>query len=207
MTMRLIHGVYVADTARVLGEVTLGADVSLWYGVSIRGDVAPISIGARTNVQDNAVIHCDHGYANVIGCDVTIGHGAIVHGEYVGDGTLIGMGAKLLGHTKVGKGCVIGAGAVLRPGMEVPDGSVVMGVPGRITRPVNDEDRAFLAKNPPHYVRLAQLHVAAAQHPDEADPRVRPWADPALFAAPRPLDDDFDAADDAVDSVAPPPGW
>ncbi len=188
MSMRCIHGVYLADTARVLGEVTLGRDVSIWYGVSIRGDVAPITIGDRTNVQDNAVIHCDHDYPNVIGADVTIGHGAIVHGEAVGDGTLIGMGAKLLGHSRIGRGCVIGAGAVVPPGMRVPDGMVVVGVPGKIVREVNDADRVFLAGNPPHYVRLAKLHA----EPGTADPRVFPWG--RLPA-------------ESTEPVEPPPGW
>jgi carbonic anhydrase/acetyltransferase-like protein (isoleucine patch superfamily) len=192
MTIRCINQAYLADTARVLGEVTLGRDVSIWYGVSIRGDVAPISIGDRTNVQDNAVIHCDHGYANVIGADVTIGHGAIVHGEAVGDGTLVGMGAKLLGHSRIGRGCVIGAGAVVPPGMRVPDGMVVVGVPGRIVRTVNDAERTFLTGNPPHYVRLAKLHAQQAEAGVAADPRVIPWA---RVHAP------------LVEPVEPPPGW
>ncbi|MCC7146680.1 MAG: gamma carbonic anhydrase family protein [Phycisphaeraceae bacterium] len=176
--MRKVNGVYLADTARVLGEVVLAQDVNIWYGVSIRGDVALIQIGARSNVQDNAVIHCDHDYPNIIGCDVTIGHGAIVHGEYVGDGTLIGMAATLLGHTRIGKGCVIAAGAVVPPGMEVPDGMVVMGVPGKIVRPVNEQEKAFMTKNPPHYVKLAELHVQ-----QRLDKRVIPWGEKAPQAA------------------------
>ena len=158
---------YVADTARVTGDVRLGDGVSVWYGAVIRGDVAPIVIGDRSNVQDNAVIHCDHRYANVIGRDVIIGHGAIVHGESIGDNTLIGMGATVLGRTRIGGGCVIGAGALVPPGLEVPDGTVVMGVPGKVVREVNDADRAYLAKLPEHYRRLAQRH---AEHAD--DPRV-----------------------------------
>ena len=161
MTMTERDGAYLADTARVIGDVRLGADVSVWYGAVIRGDVAPVVIGAGSNVQDNAVIHCDHRFANVIGRDVVIGHGAIVHGEFIGDGSLIGMGAKVLGHTKIGKGCLIGAGALVAPGMEVPDGSVVVGVPGKIVRNVNDADRAYLAKLPAHYVRLAKKHAAS----------------------------------------------
>ena len=160
MMMTETAGAFIADTARVLGDVRLGANASVWYGAVIRGDVAPVVIGEGTNVQDNAVVHCDHLYANVIGRDVTIGHGAIVHGESVGDGTLIGMGAVVLGHTRIGKGCLIGAGAVVPPGMEVPDGMVVVGVPGKIVRPVNDDDRAYLAKLPGHYVRLAARHAA-----------------------------------------------
>ena len=102
MTMREARGAYIADTARVIGDVRLGTDASIWYGAVVRGDVAPVVIGEGTNVQDNAVIHCDHRYANVIGRDVIIGHGAIVHGELVGDNTLIGMGAIVLGRTRIG---------------------------------------------------------------------------------------------------------
>lgn len=169
MTMREQDGCFIADTARVVGDVRLGRDVNVWYGAVVRGDVAPVVIGERTNVQDNAVIHCDHRYANVIGRDVIIGHGAIVHGEVIGDNSLVGMGAIVLGRTKIGRGCVIGAGAVVPPGMEVPDGMVVMGVPGKIVREVNEVDRAYLAKLPGHYAALAKRHV---EHPD----------DPVVFA-------------------------
>ena len=106
MTVHYIRGAYIADTARVLGDVELGAGANIWYGVSIRCDVAKIVIGANTNVQDNTVIHCDKDYPNIIGPNVIIGHGALVHGEAVGEGSMIGMGARLLGHTKVGKGCI-----------------------------------------------------------------------------------------------------
>lgn len=169
MSMRRVADAYIADTARVLGEVTIGRDVGIWYGVAIRGDVAPITIGDGTNVQDNAVIHCDHDFPNHIGRHVTIGHAAIVHGEEVGDGTLIGMGATVLGHTKIGRRCLIAAGAVVPPGLVVPDGMVVMGVPGRIVRETNDQEKHYLTWLAPHYVKLAQLHV---EHPD--DPRIRP---------------------------------
>ncbi len=165
--IRLLDNAYVADTARVVGDVRLGDAVSVWYGAVIRGDVAPIVIGDRTNVQDNAVIHCDHLRPNIIGRDVIIGHSAVVHGERIGDNTLIGIGAKVLGGTVIGSGCVIGAGALVAPGQVIPDGVVVMGVPGRIVREVNDADRAYLAKLPAHYERLACRH---AEHPD--DPRV-----------------------------------
>lgn len=165
MTMHERDGSFFADTARVVGDVRLGSDVSVWYGAVIRGDVAPIVLGAGTNVQDNAVVHCDHRYANVIGRDVTIGHGAIVHGECVGDGSLIGMGAKVLGRTRIGAGCLIAAGAVVPPGMEVPDGTVVIGVPGRVTREVSVADRAYMAKLPGHYARLARHHAANPRSP------------------------------------------
>ncbi|MEM8758580.1 MAG: gamma carbonic anhydrase family protein [Planctomycetota bacterium] len=174
------HGTaYLADTARVIGDVRLGAHVSVWYGAVVRGDVAPIVVGERSNIQDNAVVHSDHLCPNVIGRDVIIGHGAIVHGRRIGDNTLVGMGATVLGGTRIGSGCIIGAGAVVPPGLEVPDGSVVVGVPGRIVRQINDADRAYLAKLPPHYERLARRHT---EHPD--DPRIfddRPdWSTRAL---------------------------
>lgn len=170
MSIQRIHGVYLADTARVLGEVELGRDVTLWYGAAIRGDVAKITLGDGTNVQDNAVIHCDTDVPNVIGRHVTIGHGAIVHGKRVGDGSLIGMGATVLGETVIGEGCLIAAGAVVRPGMAVPDGMVVMGVPGRIIRETTDEEKRYMAWLWPHYIELAQLHAGEPAHP-----RVRPW--------------------------------
>ncbi|MFP4143689.1 MAG: gamma carbonic anhydrase family protein [Phycisphaeraceae bacterium] len=170
MNMRCIEGVYLADTARVLGEVELAQGVNLWPGAVIRGDVAPVTLGENTNLQDNAVIHCDAGIPNHIGSHVTIGHGALVHGKSVGDGTLIGMGATVLGRSVIGKHCLVAAGAVVPPGLEVPDGMVVMGVPGRVVRPTNDKEKAYLEHLPPHYRRLAQLH-----HEQPDDPRVRPW--------------------------------
>ena len=170
MSIRHINDVYLADTARVLGEVGLGKDVSVWYGVSIRGDVASVTIGQGTNVQDNTVIHCDSGVPNTIGNHVTIGHGAIVHGQSIGDGTLIGMGAKVLGQTRIGQRCLIAAGAVVVPGTEVPDEMLVIGVPGRVVRPISEKERDYLAWLGPHYVQLAQLH-----HENPDNPRIKPW--------------------------------
>ena len=159
-----------AHNATVTGDVTLGPESSLWFNAVVRGDVAPVSIGARTNVQDNAVVHCDSGCPNVIGKHVTIGHGAIVHGVEVGDGSLIGMGATLLGRTKIGKRCLVAAGALVPPGTEVPDEMMVLGVPGRVTRLITDEERRYLDWLAPHYVKLAKLHC---ESPDA--PRIRPW--------------------------------
>jgi carbonic anhydrase/acetyltransferase-like protein (isoleucine patch superfamily) len=169
-TMLRYGRVYVADNARILGEVTLGDDCSIWPGAAIRGDVAAVVIGDLSNVQDCAVVHCDSGVPNVIGARVTIGHGAIVHGMSVGDDTLIGMGATVLGRTVIGKGCLIAAGAVVPPGLVVPDGMVVMGVPGKIVRPVNDKEKEYMKWLPAHYAKLAQLHHMEPDHP-----RVRPW--------------------------------
>jgi len=170
MSIRKTGHTYIADTARIIGEVELGADVNIWYGVAIRGDVARIAIGEGSNVQDNAMIHCDHGHPNVIGKHVTIGHGALCHGESIGDGCLIGMGAILLGRSRIGANCMIAAGAVVPPGMEVPDGMLVMGVPGKILRPVNDQEKEYLRTIPPRYVELAALHASG-----KTDARIKPW--------------------------------
>ncbi|QQE11650.1 gamma carbonic anhydrase family protein [Planctomycetota bacterium] len=171
MSFKKINDVYIADTATVLGEVHLEAGVNIWYGASIRGDVAKISIGKNTNVQDNATVHCDGGFPNVIGENVTIGHNAVCHGEYIGDGTLVGMGAIILGRTKIGKNCVVAAGTVVPPGTEVPDGMVIMGVPGKVRREANDAEKGFMERNPPHYVNLAKLHFEEK----ETEPRVITW--------------------------------
>ncbi|MEX0885713.1 MAG: gamma carbonic anhydrase family protein [Phycisphaeraceae bacterium] len=170
MSITRIQAAYLADTARVVGQVSLAANANLWYGAVIRGDVAPVSVGEGTNIQDNAVVHCDSDAPNVIGAHVSIGHGAIVHGRVVGDGSLVGMHATVLGETVIGDGCLIAAGALVPPGLNVPDGHVVMGVPGRIVRPVTGEEREYLRWLAPHYVELAQRH---AQQPDDA--RVRRW--------------------------------
>src|SRR3954471_1650377 len=121
----------VAPNCTIVGDVLIGQMSSFWFNTVVRGDVARVTIGRRVNVQDGAIVHCDTDVPNVIEDDVSIGHGAICHGELVGRGSLIGMRATLLGRTRVGRECLIGAGAVLPPGMTVPDQVVVMGVPAR----------------------------------------------------------------------------
>ncbi|MGB1126288.1 MAG: gamma carbonic anhydrase family protein [Phycisphaeraceae bacterium] len=161
---------YLADTARVTGDVVLGDHVSVWPSAVIRGDVAKVTIGAGTNIQDNATVHCDSGKPNVIGNNVTIGHNAVVHGMAVGDGSLIGMHATVLGKTLIGKRCLVAAGALVPPGLEVPDDHVVMGVPGKVVRETNDDEKQYLAWLAQHYVQLAKRYVTT---PD--DPMLRPY--------------------------------
>ena len=151
---------FAASTCIVTGDVTIAELASVWFGAVIRGDVAPISVGRRTNVQDNAVIHCDTDVPNSIGDDVTIGHGAIVHGKSVGNGTLIGMHATVLSRTIIGNQCMIAAGAVVPPDLVVPDRMVVMGVPGRIVRPVKPEELQYMRWLSAHYAELAAKYVA-----------------------------------------------
>lgn len=156
---------YLADTARVTGEVELGEGVNVWPSAVIRGDVAKITIGAGTNIQDNATVHCDSGHPNVIGEHVTIGHNAVVHGRAVGDGSLIGMHATVLGATVIGKRCLVAAGALVPPGLEVPDDHVVMGVPGKVVRETNAKEKEYLAWLAAHYVDLATRYVESPNDP------------------------------------------
>ena len=156
---------YLAHNATLTGDLKIGVQSSFWFNAVVRGDVAPIRIGERVNVQDQAVIHCDTGIENVIEDDVTIGHGAIVHGAFVGRGSLIGMGATLLGQTRIGRECLIAAGAVIPPGLEVPDRMVVMGVPGKTVRPVTDQELKYMRWLIPHYVELAEKYINSEIRP------------------------------------------
>lgn len=129
---------WVADTARVIGRVRLDAGASVWFGATLRGDNELIWIGERSNVQDGAVLHTDPGFALTLGREVTIGHQAMLHGCTVGDGTLIGIQAIVLNGARIGRNCLIAAGALVTEGKEIPDGSVVMGTPGKIVRQLDD---------------------------------------------------------------------
>ncbi len=144
----------------ITGAVTIGELASFWFNAVVRGDVAPITIGRRTNVQDGVVIHCDTDVPNHIGNDVTIGHGAIIHGAEIGDGCIIGMGATVLSQTKLGKECFVAAGAVVPPGLIVPDRMMVMGVPGKIVRPVREKELEYMHWLVPHYVEVAERHLS-----------------------------------------------
>jgi carbonic anhydrase/acetyltransferase-like protein (isoleucine patch superfamily) len=158
--MRQVGEIFLAPTAILSGDVTVGRGVSLWYGASVRGDVAAITLGDFVNVQDNAVVHCDAGFPQVVGAGVVVGHAAVLHGVRVGADTLIGIGAKLLSGTVIGDGCIIGAGAVVPPGMVVPPGSVVLGAPGKVTRAVTPDELAKTKTIAARYHGLAQKYAA-----------------------------------------------
>ena len=151
--------VFVAANATVLGDVTLGRGVNIWYGAVLRADEGALILGENSNVQDNAVLHCDVGGAVTLGKNVTVGHSAVVHGCTVGDGTLIGMHATLLNHCVVGKNCIIGAGALVPEGMVIPDGSVAVGVPARVIKPVTEAQIAANLHNAAHYVEHGKVHT------------------------------------------------
>jgi carbonic anhydrase/acetyltransferase-like protein (isoleucine patch superfamily) len=148
--------VYLAKGSVAAGDVTIGKDSSVWYNAVIRGDEAPIFIGDRTNIQDNAVVHVDAGLPVTIGSGVTVGHGAIVHSCSIGDDTLIGMGAIVLNGAMIGKNCIIGAGALVTQGTEIPDNSVAFGNPARVKHAITDEAIAANKKNADVYAELAK---------------------------------------------------
>ncbi len=148
---RLAADVFIAPNAVVIGDVEIGSGSSLWFGVVVRGDLGPIRIGQRVNLQEGVIVHLDEGFPVVIEDDVTVGHGAIVHGATIGAGAQIGMGAVLLTGARIGAGAIVAAGAVVPEGMEVPPGTVAMGVPARVRREVTPEERSALLERARRY--------------------------------------------------------
>jgi carbonic anhydrase/acetyltransferase-like protein (isoleucine patch superfamily) len=153
---------FIHPAAVVLGDVHLGEESSVWPTAVIRGDVERITVGARSNVQDGAVLHADPGVPTEVGADCVVGHRAIVHGSTLEDGVLVGMGAILLNGVHVERGSVIAAGAVVAERTRVPAGSLVMGVPGRVVRTLDAERQAAIVSNAARYVALARLHRSGA---------------------------------------------
>jgi carbonic anhydrase/acetyltransferase-like protein (isoleucine patch superfamily) len=158
---RIADSAWVADSAEVMGDVVLGEEVSLWFGVVARGDTAAIRIGAQTNVQDLSVLHADVGMPLTIGSGVTVGHKAMLHGCAVGDDSLIGIGAVVLNGAKIGKGCLVGAGSLVTEGKEFPDGSMIMGTPAKVVRQLTPEQLQGLRDSARHYVANAQRFKAS----------------------------------------------
>lgn len=147
---------WVANSAEVIGDVALGQNASVWFGAVIRGDNANISIGNNTNVQENSVIHTDEGINVTIGDNVTIGHLAMLHGCQIGDNSLIGIGAVVLNNAKIGKNCVIGAKALVTEGMEIPDNSLVMGMPAKVVKTLDEKYANLLKLSAKMYVDKSQ---------------------------------------------------
>jgi carbonic anhydrase/acetyltransferase-like protein (isoleucine patch superfamily) len=149
---RIAADAFIAPGAVVIGDVEIGPQASVWFHATIRGDVAPIRIGARSNVQDGAVLHVDADAPCTVGEDVTIGHNAVVHGTTIGNGVTIGMGSIILSRSRVGDQAIVAAGAVVAEGSEVRPGTLVMGVPARERRELDDAGRAYAASGAAHYV-------------------------------------------------------
>lgn len=162
-TPELDDTAFVADGARIVGAVSLGAGASVWYNAVLRGDSSPIVIGPGSNVQDNVSIHVDAGHPVLVGSRVSIGHNAVVHGCTIGDGSLIGMGAVVLSGAVIGEGCLIAGGAVVLGGTEVPPGSLVAGVPAKVRRVLSDDERASLLANAAIYLEHVATHTQASE--------------------------------------------
>ena len=151
---------WVADSAEVMGNVTLAADSNVWFGVVIRGDNEPITIGEGSNIQDGSVMHADHGKPLVVGKHVTVGHMVMLHGCTIGDESLIGIGAVVLNGAKIGKNCLVGAGSLVTEGKEFPDGSMIMGSPAKVVRELSPEQIEGLRQSAQHYVENAHRFKA-----------------------------------------------
>jgi carbonic anhydrase/acetyltransferase-like protein (isoleucine patch superfamily) len=150
--------VYVDPAAVIQGNVTIGADSSIWPCAVLRAEEETITVGRNTNIQDGCVVHFDYGFPVAIGDDVTVGHRAVIHGATIGDGCLIGIGAVVLNGARVGAGSVVAAGAVVREGMDVPPGSLLAGVPAKVLKPVPGALRERVRTNLDLYARLVRLH-------------------------------------------------
>ena len=154
--------VFIASNAVVLGDVTIAAKASIWFGAVVRGDAERICVGRETNIQDLCVLHADPGFPCLIGAEVTVGHAAIVHGAEVEDGVMIGMRSVVMNGACIGAGSIVGAGAIVPEGKQVPPGSVVLGVPGRIVRQATAEDALRIQAAARHYAELGdQFRVDA----------------------------------------------
>ena len=161
----VIHpSAFIADGAHIIGHVEIANDASIWFNSILRGDINAIYVGERSNIQDGSIVHVTSELPVYIGDDVTVGHGAIVHGCRIENGSLIGMGAVVLDRAHIGKQALVAAGAVVREGFVVPDGMLVGGVPAKVLRALSDEEKTSLLESAAHYVRYAGSFRAATMH-------------------------------------------
>jgi carbonic anhydrase/acetyltransferase-like protein (isoleucine patch superfamily) len=160
--MQNIRDFYIAPGVVVTGDVVIGPGVNIWYGCVLRGDVARITLGPRVNLQDGCVVHADWDAPHEIEEGVVVGHGAILHGKRIGRDTLVGIGARLLAGSEVGEECVIAAGAVVTEHRRIPPRSVVMGIPGKVARPVTEDELARTRAINAQYLELAQQYTRGA---------------------------------------------
>lgn len=151
--------VYIAPGAIVRGDVTLGDNSSVWFHAVVRAEAGSAVIGNDTNIQDNCVLHVDHGADIHIGSRVTIGHGAIIHGCTIKNDTLIGMGAIIMNHAVVGENCIIGAGALITQNTVIPDNSLVLGNPGKVIRSVTEDEKEHIRRNAAYYIEEAAAYA------------------------------------------------
>jgi carbonic anhydrase/acetyltransferase-like protein (isoleucine patch superfamily) len=160
VTPKIADDAFIAPTAVVVGDVTIEAGANIWFGAVIRGDTAPIHIGARTNIQDNCTLHADENTPCTIGADCSLGHNAVVHGATIADGVLVGMHATVLNRAVVESGALVAAGALVPEGKRIPAGQFAVGVPASVLRPVSEEERRRMADGIQHYLAYAQEYDA-----------------------------------------------
>lgn len=153
---KIAESAWVADSAEVMGRVTLGEDASVWFGTVVRGDTESITIGAGSNIQDASVLHADFGKPLVVGCNVTVGHQVMLHGCTIGDESLIGIGAVVLNGARIGRNCLVGAGALVTEGKEFPDGSMIIGSPAKAVRQLSPDQIEGLRQSARHYIDNAR---------------------------------------------------
>ncbi len=154
---------WIAPNATVIGQVTLGEQVGIWYNAVLRADMDSITIGDRTNIQDGCVLHADPNTPLVVGSGVSVGHNAILHGCTIGDDVLVGMGATVLNDAKVGAGSLIAANALISQGVEIPPGSLVAGIPAKVRRPLSDAEQDHIRQVAAVYLHALQLHSEASE--------------------------------------------
>jgi len=150
--------IVICPGAQVIGDVELGEDVSIWHGAVVRGDTDSITIGDNSNIQDNCVVHCTKGFPVVVKRNVSVGHGAVIHGCTLEDNVLIGMNATVLNGAHIGKNSIVGAGAVVSEGKEFPERSLILGVPGKLVRELTDEQVQHIQDNADNYVKLSKQY-------------------------------------------------
>lgn len=158
--------VYVAETADVIGRVTLKRNASVWYQAVLRGDTDHLEVGEGSNIQDGAVLHADPGYPLTVGTGVTVGHQAMLHGCTIGDGSLVGIQAVILNGAVIGNNCLVAAGAVVKEGASFPDNSLIVGAPARVVRELSEEAIAGLRKNAEGYVERGRRHATELKRID-----------------------------------------
>jgi len=156
--------VWIADSADIIGDVVLEANVSVWFNVTIRGDNDTILIGQGSNVQDNTVIHTDLGIKVTIGKNVTIGHKVILHGSKIGENSIIGMGSVLMNNSTIGENCILGANSLVTEGKQFPANSLIMGSPAKVVRELSEDEIQFLKLSAEHYVEKSKLFKQDLKH-------------------------------------------
>ena len=157
---RIAPSAWVADSAQVIGNVELAEHASVWFNVVLRGDNETLRLGRNSNIQDGSVVHSDPGFPVTLGDNVTVGHQVMLHGCTVGDGSLVGIQAVVLNGARIGKLCLVGAGALVTEGKEFPDGSLIVGSPAKLLRPLTEQELARMARGAAHYVENARRYAS-----------------------------------------------